>query len=291
MNTTVNTTEKTVSEKSIWLRATPAEFARVLPFFVMEAGFFFASGQYLVERQGTDGYLFLYTMKKYGIIEQNGQQLCLWENQVLIIDCSKPHRYFAGEEGWDFVWFWMDGNGVKALFEILYPEKIETVNMEKYPEFRAGLPGLIQKITENDVKGYTSLSADIHSLLNTVLGAALDNETDVRKKDYSQDVERVLDFIGKHYGEQISLDDMICDIHISKYHFIRLFRRVMGVTPYHYLTTYRINEAKNLLCTTEKSVADISLECGFLDASQFTKNFKKYVGLKPLQYRTYFRQY
>lgn len=287
----MNTTEKTISEQSIWLSATPAEFAQSLPFFVFEAGFFFTTNQYLVERQETNGYLLLYTMKKYGKIEQEGQELNLPENHVVIIDCNKPHRYYAGEDGWDFIWFWMDGNGVKAIFDILYPEKIETVNMDKNSNLRAELPGLIQKITENDVRGYASLSADMHDLLNAVLSAALENESDVQRKDYSKDIENVLDFIKLHYGEQISLDDMIRDIHISKYHFIRLFRRVMGVTPYHYLTTYRINEAKTMLCTTEKSVADISLECGFQDASQFIKNFKKHVGMKPLQYRAYFKQY
>jgi len=287
----LNTTEKTISEKSIWLSATPTEFARDLPFYVVEAGFFLASAQYFVERQETRGYLFLYTVKKYGTIEQNGEKIILPEQQAIIIDCSKSHCYYAGEEGWDFIWFWIEGNGVETIYNYLYSQKIMSVNMQNNFELRTKLPELVQKVTESNVKGYTSLSADIHYLLNAVLAAALEHESVVQKKDYSKDIEQVLEFIKLHYGKQISLEDMIRDIHISKYHFIRLFKRVMGVTPYHYLTTYRINDAKTMLCTTEKSVADISVECGFLDTSQLFKNFRKYVGMKPLQYRAYFKQY
>ena len=140
------------------------------------------------------------------------------------------------------------------------------------------------------MKSYLTLSAELHALLNTMMSAALDNESDVQKKDYSEDIEKVLDFIKEKYREQITLDDMIKDIHISKYHFIRLFRRVMGVTPYHYLTTFRINEAKILLCTTDRNIAEIAFACGFQDASQFIRHFKNYVGMKPFQYRCYFSQ-
>lgn len=287
----MNTTDRTINEESIWLSATPAEFAQTLPFYVMEAGFFMASNQYIVERQGNGGFLFLYTMKKYGKIKQNQHEFDLPENHAVIIDCSQSHKYCAGEEGWDFIWFWMDGNGVKALYDILYPDGINAIDMQKYSELKLHLPELVQKITQNDVKSYLTLSAELHNLLNTVMSAALDNESDVQKKDYSEDIEKVLDFIKTNYPEQITLDDMIEDIHISKYHFIRLFRRVMGVTPYHYLTTYRINEAKTLLCTTDRSISEIAFDCGFLDASQFIRHFKKYVGMKPFQYRAYFKQY
>lgn len=85
----------------------------------------------------------------------------------------------------------------------------------------------------------------------------------------------VIDFIQNNYSDSISIDDMIQNIHISKYHFIRLFRRIMGTTPYNYLTNYRINKSKLLLRTTNKSIAEISEECGFLDTSNFISQFKR----------------
>ena len=119
----MNTIDRNISEDSIWLSATPAAFAQTLPFYVTEAGFFITSNQYMIERQGNSGYLFLYTMKKFGKIKQNQHEFQLSENHAVIIDCSQPHSYEASEGGWDFIWFWIDGSGVKAIFDILYPLK------------------------------------------------------------------------------------------------------------------------------------------------------------------------
>lgn len=79
--------------------------------------------------------------------------------------------------------------------------------------------------------------------------------------------------------------DMIQDIHISKYHFIRIFSRVMGATPYSYLMNYRINMSKKFLHATDMPVSEIAEKCGFLDTSNFITQFKKHTGQRPLQYR------
>lgn len=60
---------------------------------------------------------------------------------------------------------------------------------------------------------------------------------------------------------------------------------MMGVTPYSYLTNYRINRSKELLRSTSMSITDISEECGFLDPGNFIAQFKKRTGMRPLQYR------
>ena len=78
---------------------------------------------------------------------------------------------------------------------------------------------------------------------------------------------------------------MIQDIHISKYHFIRIFKRIIGITPYNYLTNYRINISKTLLISTDKTISEISEECGFSDTSNFISQFKKHTGQRPFEYR------
>lgn len=59
----------------------------------------------------------------------------------------------------------------------------------------------------------------------------------------------------------------------------------MGTTPYSYLTSYRINMSKRMLRLTDRSIAEIAENCGFLDTSNFITHFKKHVGVKPMQYR------
>ncbi len=72
---------------------------------------------------------------------------------------------------------------------------------------------------------------------------------------------------------------------ISKFHFLRTFRRVTGVTPGRFLSAVRIHEAKHLLSSTHLSVAEISVQVGYGSLGTFTRRFTECVGLSPTTYR------
>ena len=141
----------------------------------------------------------------------------------------------------------------------------------------------------NDIANSMKVSSKLHSLFPLLYTATLEHENTPIKKEQQTAIEQVVHYIEKNYANAITIDDMMKEIHISKYHFIRLFNRVIGATPYNYLTTYRINIAKKLLYSTDQSVSEIAEACGFLDASNFIAQFKKHTGQKPLQYRNSFR--
>ena len=65
---------------------------------------------------------------------------------------------------------------------------------------------------------------------------------------------------------------------ISPFHLIRLFSKQLGVTPHAYQISIRIQRAKELL-RGRSPVAEIALQTGFYDQSQFTKVFKSHVGV------------
>ena len=83
----------------------------------------------------------------------------------------------------------------------------------------------------------------------------------------------------------MSLDDLARSAMISKFHFLRTFRRVTGVTPGRFLSAVRIDEAKHLLSSTRRSVAEISVQVGYGSLGTFTRRFTECVGLSPTAYR------
>jgi AraC-like DNA-binding protein len=87
-------------------------------------------------------------------------------------------------------------------------------------------------------------------------------------------------FIDNHYAEKIDLDNIADEAHFSKFHFIRLFKKVYRKTPYHYMMQVRINRAKDLL-TKNMSVSDVCLSVGFDSATSFAGLFKRSTGLTP----------
>lgn len=72
---------------------------------------------------------------------------------------------------------------------------------------------------------------------------------------------------------------------MSKFHFLRTFRDLTGVTPVRFLSAVRIHEAKRLLYATTLNVAEISVRVGYGSLGTFTRRFTECVGLPPTLYR------
>ena len=278
--------EEKISDNSIWVSATPTAVARSLPFYVSEAGHFMADSDYITKRDMHNSFLLLYTLKGEGSVQTGETVTSLPQGFAVIIDCHTPHEYKSVTDKWEFLWVHFGGSGVSPMFDITYPsDVVRAVSMENAPDFEERINNIIDEARKNDIEGYIHLSSHMHSVFNAVCLAALENDNVSIVRGSANDVREVVRFIERNYFNPITVDDMIENIHVSKYHFIRRFRRAMGVTPYSYLTNYRINKSKTLLRTTSKSVSEIAEICGFMDTSNFISHFKKHTGQKPLGYR------
>ncbi len=99
------------------------------------------------------------------------------------------------------------------------------------------------------------------------------------------DIQESIGYIKKNYSKQINLDDMAKNAAMSPSYFSKTFKAVTGVSPYNYLMTTRIEKALESLKSSNKTVMEIALECGFLSITSFNKAFKKSVGCIPTDIR------
>ncbi|MFC8449564.1 helix-turn-helix transcriptional regulator [Kitasatospora sp. NPDC057223] len=98
-------------------------------------------------------------------------------------------------------------------------------------------------------------------------------------------IERAVSTIRERYFEPLSLDELAQSAMVSKFHFLRTFRRITGVTPGRFLSAVRLEEAKRLLLATSLNVSDISAQVGYSSTGSFTRRFTESVGCSPTQYR------
>ncbi|GAB0117053.1 hypothetical protein Acid7E03_11250 [Acidisoma sp. 7E03] len=98
-------------------------------------------------------------------------------------------------------------------------------------------------------------------------------------------LNRVLDYIGAHLPEEMTLDQLAAEACLSPYHFARLFKQATGLSPHRYVTDRRIQLAQNKLARNGASLVEIGLDCGFGSQTNFTRVFRKNTGLTPGQYR------
>lgn len=101
------------------------------------------------------------------------------------------------------------------------------------------------------------------------------------------EIKEVCTYIEEHYAEHITLDDLSKIAKMNKYSLLRSFTRIMGITPYRYLETVRINVAKKLLENGTEPI-EAAMETGFVDQSHFSNFFKEFIGLTPRQYKNIF---
>lgn len=99
-------------------------------------------------------------------------------------------------------------------------------------------------------------------------------------------VRTALDYIGRHYAENITLTQIASEVHLSEIYFHNMFRAAVGTTPHKYLLGIRLANAKRLLATSGMSFAEVASSCGFPTQSYFSYVFKREFGKTPKQYLT-----
>lgn len=103
--------------------------------------------------------------------------------------------------------------------------------------------------------------------------------------EWNKHLADVVEYIHGNYAEQLKSETLARVACVSDTHLKRIFNRIFGMPPIEYVILTRINAARELLETTERTVSDIAQEVGFYDHSHFSRHFKRLRGCTPTRYR------
>ena len=98
-------------------------------------------------------------------------------------------------------------------------------------------------------------------------------------------IKSVLEYIEQQYQSEITLNALAEVAGMNPKYFCRIFKEVTQQTPMDYVIFFRIEQAAKLLSTTDLSVIETGMECGFNDCSYFIRTFKRLKHMTPNQYR------
>lgn len=116
------------------------------------------------------------------------------------------------------------------------------------------------------------------------------NKREYAVTDESDFIEKVIAYIGEHYGEELNLDAIAKQFAISRYYLCHAFKRQTGTSVVKFITSRRIYMAKKMLKDSFATITDIGYECGFSDSAYFTKTFRRAEGISPGVYRSRMRK-
>jgi AraC-like DNA-binding protein len=92
-------------------------------------------------------------------------------------------------------------------------------------------------------------------------------------------------WLDAHSHEEIDLEAAAQQAGLSLFHFLRMFSRVLGVTPHQYLVRSRLRRAARLLADGDRAITDIAFDVGFADLSNFVRSFRRAAGVSPRGFR------
>jgi AraC family transcriptional regulator len=98
-------------------------------------------------------------------------------------------------------------------------------------------------------------------------------------------IGRVERLVRSHLSRSIRMDELAAATGLSRSYFSYAFRRTVGEPPFCYLRRCRVELAQQLIRQTDKSLAEIALECGLADQSHLTRCFRAFVGMSPGTWR------
>lgn len=241
-----------------------------------------------------------------------GEYSSMIENQTypmkkgdfLLIDCNVMHKYHFVEKKHDSskrIILWITQNMLDSLsegevdlgacftrqesrayhFPVYYEEQLRgyLLKLAMSESVDVELPGAKPVLD----RGYLTL---FFVYLNALCG----------RKEYlfaSQDmvehpmVEEVSRYIAEHIAEPILVEELAERVHMSKYHFLRKFKELTGMTVHTFITNKRLIKA----CEGLKdgwSITQVYQSCGFSDYSSFLRNFKNTFGVSPGKYKDFY---
>jgi len=102
------------------------------------------------------------------------------------------------------------------------------------------------------------------------------------RNEYAQGA---VEYIHKHYAENISMGKIAEELNISESHLSKVFRETLNMTMGEYLTNYRISEACKILADSKYRINEVAVKCGYNDQHYFSVIFKRIMGMTPNEFR------
>ncbi|MGN0747919.1 MAG: AraC family transcriptional regulator [Aristaeellaceae bacterium] len=270
--------EPYVDPASVYYNFSPSLLAREHLLWVVCAGDFTYAPGYELSRTSFDSYLMEVILEGQVQIETEGEQLTARAGQAVLMDCFKPHRY-RSDTGWHALWVHFDGAAAKGYFSLVTRQNGRVFFTHRLQDVHEALAGIFGMFHQGQPLSETAMALYLTQALTAMAEPALDGGR-------AGLIDRAVACINRRVGDEPTVTELARMVGLSEYHFIRVFRQLMGVTPRQYIILSRMNHARYLLKTTALSVGEIGAMAGYASESMFTAAFRRTQGMTPTQYRS-----
>ncbi len=252
--------------------------------FIPNGGLF----EYALEPHRLPVYVFAFMYHENGFVSIDNRLISFKQGGLL---CISPmvERY---EVPTDLQSRYCAVNIRKEHIEVLYKKHTGKCIPEfrgEYYELTHEIPELVKNyIYEHTQRrlGYESICSSLETIIiNMILRCIIGEKIELIGLNVRFEVEKAVQYMYQNMHHKITLDDLANASQMSVSRFSFIFKEQLGLSPMEYLNDLRLERARKMLLLGNKSILEISQECGFGSTSYFTTRFSKKLGCTPSSYR------
>ena len=222
-------------------------------------------------------YLIHFVKSGKGVFSVGGNDYALEKNSAFLIRPGVVSYYRAdSDDPWHYAWLGIRGSEAERLINATLGDcDVFNVPAELIYELEAVVK------TAVDV---TDMAYALTGLCYKILGRMRSERAP--KPQRPDIVKSATRFIEYNYFRPFDVTRLAEELGMSRAHFTTVFTAAMGVSPYNYLTRFRISKAESLIKSDAGlSVTEVAYSVGFSSIERFSEMFKKYAGVSPLVYK------
>jgi AraC-like DNA-binding protein len=266
------------------LFATPNTAHQEAFYTVPRAGHLVGGADHRVQRDHFPGHELIWCLAGKGWVQLQGKVHGVAAGELAWINCARPHSHWADrDDPWDVYWLRIEGPRLEAISRMLCtdfqpvfsgcPQETASVYLEVFQRMQSAAPeapALIHVAVARLIAAAFCARAGSGELLEATPMA----------------LRKPLEWMRLFYFQPIRVVDLAAMSGLSTSHFNRMFKRTFGTSPIDWLRRERMSQAKRRLVESSETIKQIAEQVGYADHFFFSKDFKRYTGSTPGEFRT-----
>lgn len=221
--------------------------------------------------------------KGRGAIRHHGCTFVLQPGRLYLIPARTLFSYSCDKSLYQhWIHFTATWPGGLPFFDLL------DMKYEVKPENRQQVQFIIERLEKLIRKNGPAAELEQTGIILQLISSFLtngDNENFARQRKAYLRFQKILEYIDQHLSEPLSISDLAKMAHLERTYFSRTFNKCLHVEPAKYIMRRKIDQAKQILWTTEEPLRQIAISLGFSDEFHFSRSFKRVSGLSPSEFR------
>lgn len=230
-------------------------------------------------KNGRPDYQLIYVTHGTLTIHENGKKLNLTSGDICLFRPNEPQIYTIDGENTTHYWILFTGSKVENMLSFF---KERSYHIGAFTEFELFCHSLWSGLPTEEESAELFLDGNLITIIARIM--KLINQERKASNELSK-LHKVIQIMKSECHIRRSNEELSKLCGLSKFYFIKFFKKNLGLSPQEYYTKLIIDKSSNLLINTNYNISEIAKMCGVEDPLYFSRMFKKHMGISPYGYR------